>query len=520
MECKGWLPEDITQAAEFLCEELKILRDYVQQKRNEDISVQLYIYENRVLYSGNDTSVLGEFSKIIPEGIFQGVPISWEAIRAYPYAQGKKEERCYTIGKRRVKTCFLRGWLEVCMWDRGLHQEQIVYLPPDRPEDMDIAPGEKDRFFKGEYTRFSLDLLKGYWTKYLKLNPARRPQKLRLTDPKQSLAKDDFWHVFVSSDLWKYYYGEDEETGSASSAEFPPYPQKMMTVKCPKNTDTRLAVIANFISWQEYLDSLKWKNKAVPPFSSDSCREGEERGNPIERRKNMKQGKSILEQMEELKSEAAKDRRPVPDDIQEILRKIVRNSGSSGLHKNEREMMRKACDESPKIRLFHRMAQMEYIRRKTAEYFAKTGAEELLRDSDEAEESRKPSGFSVLKDKVIEAVTGFWTPFGAGELVNAADIPQQKYDFVTDHGRIEISCSWSGEYGCQPAYILISWKAHISEPCEFVARFVNPENNEIRCEISLGEYRSGEETITQDELGFDPASEKWAVSVLLVAAEK
>ncbi|MEZ4524548.1 MAG: hypothetical protein R2941_01325 [Desulfobacterales bacterium] len=106
MECKGWLPEEIAQDEEFLHEELKILRDYVQQKRNEDISVQLYIYENRVRYSGNDTSVLADFSKIIPEGIFQGVPISWETIRTYPYLPGipevagirdKVKEKCYVI---------------------------------------------------------------------------------------------------------------------------------------------------------------------------------------------------------------------------------------------------------------------------------------------------------------------------------------------------------------------------------------------------------------------------------------
>ncbi|MGE0083358.1 MAG: hypothetical protein AB7S75_02955 [Desulfococcaceae bacterium] len=525
MECMEWLPEEIIKEEDFLCESLKILQAYVLQKRNEDISVQLYIYENRVLYSGNDTDVFTEFSKIIPEGIFQGDPISWEAIRTYPYAPGipelpgihdKVEEKCYVIGKRLVKTCFLRGWLEVGLWLRGEQKKQIVYCPPDSPEEIGISGQHRDLFFKGEYACFSLDLLKGYWAKYLKLNPAERPQKLRLTDPKQNLAKDEFWQVFVPSDLWKYYYGEDDETGNTFSADFPPYPKKMMTVKCPKNTDTRPAVIGNFISWQEYLHALNRKDRTVPPFSPDSCR----KGTTSERRKDMKQEKNFVEQMEDLKSEAARDRRPVPDDIQEILRKIARKSGISGLHQNEREIMEKACKDSPKIRLFFRMAQIEHIRRKTAEYLAKSGAAELLQDSDEAEESVKPSVFSVLKDKIIESVTGFWTPFGAGQMITAAKVPEQKYNFVTDHGKIEVSCTWCGAYRNQPAFIRISWKAHISMACELAARFVNPESNEILCEISLGQYRTGTKTILQSELGFDPAKEKWAVSILLVSIEK
>jgi hypothetical protein len=181
--------------------------------------------------------------------------------------------------------------------------------------------------------------------------------------------------------------------------------------------------------------------------------------------------------------------------------------------------MEKACKESPKIRLFFRMAQMEYIRRKTASCLAESGERELLQDSDEETGSRT-SALSAFRDRVIQAVTGQWTPFGAGQMITAAKVPEQKYNFVTDHGKIEVSCSWSGEYREQSAFIRISWKAQISKPCEFMARFVNPDNNEIRCEISLGEYRTGAKTILENELGFDPAKEKWAVSILLASIEK
>lgn len=515
MECNDWLPEEVTQDEEFLHEDLDVLRDYVLEKREEDISAELYIFENRVMFSVNITALSEEFGQIMSEGHFQP-PISWEAIRTLPdgpgkYVNGEKEEPAYTIGKRQVKRCFLRAWLEVGMWDRGGHEEQLVYLPPENPESLGIASVEKDRFCKGEYTRLSFDLMKGYWEKYLRLKPGKRPQKPRLNNPAQSLTKDDSRHVFVSSALWQYYFGEDEKIKKAVSADFPPL-EKMMTIRFSKTSDAGLVFLANFISWQEYLHANQWKNTVHPPFEPDSYRQKK----PSGRRKDMKDEKSILQQMENLKSEAAKDRKPVPGDIQAILQKIAGESGSSGLDGDEREVMEKACKESPKIRLFFRMAQMEYIRRKTASCLAESGAGELSANSDE---KRENSVLSAFRDRIMEAVTEFWTPFGAGELVNAADIPQQKYDFITDHGRIEISCSWSGEYGGQPAYILISWKAYVSESCEFVARFVNPENNEIRCEISLGEYRSGEETLTQDELGFDPANEKWAVSVLLLRIE-
>ncbi len=103
-----------------------------------------------------------------------------------------------------------------------------------------------------------------------------------------------------------------------------------------------------------------------------------------------------------------------------------------------------------------------------------------------------------------------------GESMNVAHVSKQKYDYITDQGRMEITCSWCGKYDDQPAYIRITWKTFITKECGFVARFINPVDNEIRCEISLGEYRTGAINIAQDELGFDPVNEKWAFSILMV----
>ena len=101
-----------------------------------------------------------------------------------------------------------------------------------------------------------------------------------------------------------------------------------------------------------------------------------------------------------------------------------------------------------------------------------------------------------------------------GQLVAAADIPKQRHSFSTKYGDINIECSWGEQHQGEPAYIWLSWKANISADNELWLRFVDPETQTIRHEVNLGTIRAGEETFTSHELGFDPSTERWAISVI------
>ena len=122
----------------------------------------------------------------------------------------------------------------------------------------------------------------------------------------------------------------------------------------------------------------------------------------------------------------------------------------------------------------------------------------------------------LLFAKTIIAVTSLWKPNWTGELelITASDIPKQSYTFYEDIGEIKITCYWESEYKNNPSYLSLMWKANITEHCELLARFVDPETNNILTEISLGTSIVGEEYFTKKDLGFDPSNKKWAVSII------
>lgn len=135
--------------------------------------------------------------------------------------------------------------------------------------------------------------------------------------------------------------------------------------------------------------------------------------------------------------------------------------------------------------------------------------------------AKKPEGKSVFSIKKIiqgiERLMDVWTPYLAGQtqLATAADIPEQKHTFDLKDGKAEIKCHWKQSRGTKPAFIHISWTASISTDQEMRLLFINPETDppEIRYEVSLRTIRIGETTFTADELGFDPATERWGIAV-------
>ena len=63
-----WFPKKLTQMEEFLPEALKPLRNYVKHYRNDDISFELHMFEERVLFSEGDKNFPGallDHTKII-----------------------------------------------------------------------------------------------------------------------------------------------------------------------------------------------------------------------------------------------------------------------------------------------------------------------------------------------------------------------------------------------------------------------------------------------------------------------
>ena len=121
-----------------------------------------------------------------------------------------------------------------------------------------------------------------------------------------------------------------------------------------------------------------------------------------------------------------------------------------------------------------------------------------------------------LTDRVVRWLSSLWEPQWAGQLVTAADIPQQSHTFTSEDGDMKIACYWKGQYKDEPAYVQISWKADLIPESELWIRFVNPATRTIRREVCLGTGLVGEEIFTSDDLGFDPSYERWAIAVLLV----
>lgn len=112
-----------------------------------------------------------------------------------------------------------------------------------------------------------------------------------------------------------------------------------------------------------------------------------------------------------------------------------------------------------------------------------------------------------------------WEPEGAGmPLAATPSSVTQEHQFETESGVINVTCAWGGATETEPAFIWMAWDAHIAPESEFQIRLINPDTRATRYEVRPGRIFKGDQTFTQDEIGFDPLSEKWALSI--VAEEK
>lgn len=116
----------------------------------------------------------------------------------------------------------------------------------------------------------------------------------------------------------------------------------------------------------------------------------------------------------------------------------------------------------------------------------------------------------------VRWLSPLWQPFLAGEIVTAADTAPQQQVFELDEGWIRVTCRWwSGSAG-QPASLWLEWYADITQAGTLQVRFTRPNDaRTVLAEKPLGAELSGEVEWSAGELGFDPASEPWAITIML-----
>jgi hypothetical protein len=124
------------------------------------------------------------------------------------------------------------------------------------------------------------------------------------------------------------------------------------------------------------------------------------------------------------------------------------------------------------------------------------------------------------KPDLSNVIPLFWEPEGAGmPLAAAPSSVTQEHQFETESGIINVTCAWGGETDTEPAFIWMAWDAHIAEESEFQIRLINPDTRATRYEIRPGRIFKGDQTFTKEEIGFDPLSEKWALSIVTTETE-
>ncbi len=129
-------------------------------------------------------------------------------------------------------------------------------------------------------------------------------------------------------------------------------------------------------------------------------------------------------------------------------------------------------------------------------------------------ESKSPSTIlSSVKDETISFITSLWQPLLAGEAVTAADLVSQSHRFEMDFGEyVLLNCNWWEEGSVFS--MELAWEANIFQKSRLRARFMNPENNAVLADIPLGTDLCGKKYLTERELPFHPAIDKWGVVIV------
>lgn len=118
-------------------------------------------------------------------------------------------------------------------------------------------------------------------------------------------------------------------------------------------------------------------------------------------------------------------------------------------------------------------------------------------------------------ERALLWISEIWQPQWAGQVLTAADVPEQHRTFTSRHGDICLSCHWQDDSPDESAMIHIRWHADLAQEERIWLRFVNPASQTVQQEIFLGTRAVGEESFTIQDLRFDFLREQWAISMAL-----
>lgn len=122
---------------------------------------------------------------------------------------------------------------------------------------------------------------------------------------------------------------------------------------------------------------------------------------------------------------------------------------------------------------------------------------------------------SQISDIMIGWISPLWEPELAGVVVTAASVTEQTKRFEMDYGEyVNISCHWGEKDDAQETYLQLSWKANFHSHVNIWIRFIDPISNETVSEFCLGSDLEGYRQLTVKDLMFDPAIQRWAISIV------
>ena len=399
-----WIPNHIKAMDEFLDEELHALAEYVWKERQVDIREELYVYENRVLlhnYAEIEKKIGDkDYYEIVTKQGLNINPLNWSSILVFE-DENKDPCREYEIELRAGKKLFLKGWLEVDLWDMGNCETQFYYSKPQNASDIGLTSDSQGYFILSQEYIFSISVMDVFLNKYISTNKGGNIFTNKL---KEHLLEDndDKWHLLVNHDIIQYYFDHNEKVSEMGEYKIPEkLDNDWGVISFRKDNQALHAAIANCISWQNFLSKLKGDN--------------------------MGKKDKILDRVNSRYTGIYIDKTEISHEVDKIIKKLSSTHRINELDKNEYVMISNLIQKSPKIKLLVRRAQMNYVRTKISEEFSKS--------------SEKRSMDFISVNNIFEGISkvlcdnlSIFTP----AMAHKAEIKQEKYKVKS---LIEFTCS-------------------------------------------------------------------------------
>ena len=345
-----WIPEEFTRTDEFLPEELEPIRDYVLEERGVDISIPLHVYEERALlktfkekenkiYNDDDDLVA-----ILDEIVTDDRELSWSVIGSFEFeykgSNGDFFLKTFDSDIANVKKCYLLGWLEYQLWNRGDKKKQLIYKLPKNPEEVSLTKDSKGYFFDKEFISFSIESTKLFLNKYFKQGSKKKT--LSCIDKKSSLfPTEKNWYVFVTHNLLISYL---DENPIIKANLIKKNGIELGGIRFSKKKESDHAAIANYDTWQYFLHNFYCEEKNMMNDSKKS-------------------GLLDLGISDYLNDE------PIKSEVKSILKKLSLKTNLSELSDKELSFLKNEAKKSPRVRLAFRLAQLQQINKFKKDFY-------------------------------------------------------------------------------------------------------------------------------------------------------